>query len=1118
MEFSHKRATSRRITLLSLEHAAPLRRFVFDGDAYRLRLVSEALRIRFAHLFDPFLAVRSSRIDPMPHQLSAVYEDMLPRQSLRFLLADDPGAGKTVMAGLLIKELLIRADLERCLIVAPGNLVEQWQDELHDKFALDFEILTRDQIEASPAVNIFSRQRRLIARLDMLARSPDLQERIKAAEPWDLIVCDEAHRMSASFFGTRINATKRYRLGELLGARCRHFLLMTATPHNGKEEDFQLFMRLLDADRFAGRYRPGMQKENISGMMRRLTKEDLRGFDGRPLFPPRQATTVAYELSETEAALYEATTRYVREEMNRADRIADANDRRRNNIGFALQILQRRLASSPKAIHESLKRRIARLQTRLDAGGDWQKQEYDKDFDDDPEDELGEEEERIVDEATAARTLAELQSEIDSLKRLEELARALLHSREDAKWRQLDEILNAPEVQDRKLVIFTEARDTLEYLVERIRQRVGDAQAVVFIHGGVSRERRRAAIAEFNDDPRTRFLIANDAAGEGVNLQRGAHLMVNYDLPWNPNRLEQRFGRIHRIGQQHGCHLWNLVAANTREGAVYARLLEKMETARARLGGKYYDVLGELLEARPLRDMLMDAIRHGDSEDIQNRLFDAIDAATDHERIKRAVAESKLSEEGLDPSSLTGLKEDMERAEARRLQPHYIRSFFTEAFAAAGGVMHRRERGRYEIRRVPPALRAQASIESVEPLLPRYERICFDKDAILADTPDGHQAVLVAPGHPLLDASVEWTLQQYSDLLQRGAILVDENDSGIEPHVLVYLSHSLRDGCEREISRRLQFVHIDRHNRKRDGGPAPYLDCRPLAESEKPLVAELLAEDWLANAADIENEARAHAESQLIPRHVRAIKPRRLAEIDRIEKAVKKRLRQEIWHSSRQDGKRQAQDEQESARRADPVAELAARMNRRLAELEKARQITPLPPQVLGAALIVPQGWLDARHAASAAQPLDCGFAEADVDDESTAEARAIIEKLAMDAVMAEERALGRIPRDVSAENRGYDIESRDPHGEKLTCIEVKGRSITGSKTDISLTHNEIRAAFNTKEAYILAVVRIRKGHALRPDYIRNPAAKIFINGPAFAETKRDFALDKILNFASKPH
>ena len=396
-----------------------------------------------------------------------------------------------------------------------------------------------------------------------------------------------------------------------------------------------------------------------------------------------------------------------------------------------------------------------------------------------------------------------MRAEIDHLKVLEDQAFRLKQSGLDTKWRELLSILDDPIIRDpvsglrRKIIIFTEPRDTLEYLQQKIAATVG-ADGVVVIHGGVAREARRAAIAAFNSDPVVRVMIANDAAGEGVNLQRGAHLMVNYDLPWNPNRIEQRFGRIHRIGQTEVCHLWNLCANNTREGEVYRRLLEKLEEARKALGGKVYDVLGELFEGQALRDLLVEAIRYGDRPEKKAELFRKVDGAVDVAAIEKLVAERKLTSEGMNPNSVSEIREQMERAQARRLQPHFIGAFFREAFTLLGGRIAERESGRFEITRVPGVLKHRDRlIGRGDPVLDRYARVTFEKTLVFGQP----QAELLAPGHPLLDAVVDVILERFQPLLGQGSILVDEADEGTEPRLLIYLEHAIRDGACGEVRR-----------------------------------------------------------------------------------------------------------------------------------------------------------------------------------------------------------------------------------------------------------------------------------------------------------------------------
>ena len=1106
----------------------------FDGDGALFRLVSEALRIRLAHLFDPVLAVHTSVVEPLPHQITAVYESMLPRQPLRFLLADDPGAGKTIMAGLLIRELIARGDLERCLIVCPGSLAEQWQDELSQRFQLPFEIMTNDKLEAARTGNWFLEANLVIARLDKLARDEQVQQKLQAPDTgWDLVVCDEAHKMSASFFGGEIHYTKRYRLGQLLSTLTRHFLLMTATPHNGKEEDFQLFMALLDSDRFEGRFRDGVHVADVSDLMRRMVKERLLKFDGKPLFPERIAYTVPYQLSEAEAQLYEAVTDYVREEFNRADALANA--KRAGTVGFALTILQRRLASSPEAIYQSLRRRRERLEGRLCESEESRRPgwatapELDaediEDLDDAPGHEAEAAETRILDQATAAHTIAELKAEIDTLKMLEDRALDVRHRGEDAKWRELASLLSevfttsgiagrigeptAPysggEIPHpvsspaQKLVLFTEHRDTLRYLQDRITTLLGRAESVVVIHGGIAREDRHQAQEAFRHDPAVQVLLATDAAGEGINLQR-AHLMVNYDLPWNPNRLEQRFGRIHRIGQTEVCHLWNLVANQTREGDVYQRLLTKLEQARQALGGQVFDVLGKLeFEGRPLRDLLLEAIRYGEQPEVRARLDTAVDQALDHSSLQNLLEEHQLVHDAMDASRVQRVREEMERAEARRLQPHYIEAFFLEAFQRIGGSARQREPRRYEVTHVPAPIRNQSA-----PVLPRYERIAFDKSLV---TPPGQPtAAFVCPGHPLLDAVLDLTLEQHRDLLKRGAVLVDERDLGQTPRVLFYLEHAIQDagrtraGDRRIVSKQMLYVEIDAAGNARHLHYAPYLDYRPLAQDEPSVEAILERPECAWINREMEQKAQAYAVAHVVPEHLAQVRDPKLALIAKTEAAVKDRLTKEIsyWDHRAEQLKLQEKagasgarlNSDEARKRADT---LQARLNKRLQELKLEAQLSPLPPVVLGGLLVVPQGLADAM--AGRRSPVDT--------QKVAARARAI--------VMEVERGLGYEPTDREFDKLGYDIESRMPGTGRLRFIEVKGRA-SGAAT-ITVTKNEILYSLNKPDDFILAIVEFLDNARHRVSYLRQP----FQREPDFGVTSVNYDFAKLLARAEAP-
>ena len=1108
------------------------RAWSFDADGSLLRLAIEANRIEMAHYFDPYLAIHTSLVDPLPHQISAVYGEMLPRQPLRFLLADDPGAGKTIMAGLLIKELIARSDLERCLIVAPGGLVEQWQDELGEKFALEFDILSKDTVETSRSGNVFDDGDRLIARLDVLARNEDLQEKLRSSNEWDLIVCDEAHRMSASFFGGDVKYTKRYRLGQLLGQMCRHFLLMSATPHNGKEEDFQLFMALLDGDRFEGRFRDGVHYADSADMMRRLTKEELLKFDGRPLFPERRAYTVKYELSPEEAGLYSDVTEYVRTEMNRVQRFADPDGKKRNNVGFALQILQRRLASSSAAIYASLKRRRERLEAELSEArlarkglkstlhGNDVDEAILENIEELGQDEIDDLEDPILAGATTAETVEQLEIEVATLQRLEATALGVVRSGKDTKWTELDRILDDDLTVDadgnrRKLIVFTEAKDTLDYLVEKVRAKLGKPEAVEAIHGGVARKDRRKTIDRFMQDRDMPVLVANDAAGEGVNLQRG-HLMVNYDLPWNPNKIEQRFGRIHRIGQTEVCHLWNLVAADTREGEVYARLLEKLEEAREALGGRVYDVLGDLFEGTPLRDLLFDAIRYGEQQDVKAKLFDAVDGAVDGNRLLQLLDRRALTNDTMPQARVRALRIEMEQAEAQRLQPYHIQSFFVEAFKRLGGRIKRREEGRWEIAHVPTSIRERdRQIGANTPIQKKYERICFDKSRIHRQP----VAAFVCPGHPLLESVISLTRERHDRLMKRGAVLVDDTDPGEDIAALFLIEHSVRDGRPTAtgkphiVSERLQFAAIDSKGKATDAGIAPHLNLRPAEPAEMDLAQSLLDENWMRN--DLEKTALRFATVELAQRHVAEVKARRLPEIDKVEREVQARLKKEINHwdarafelqQEERGGKKTRLNWQNAQRRAEDLAE---RLKRRMTVLKQERFISAQPPRVRGGMAVIPRGLLVSRGLAPEPDGAGTGAGTNEFSEDPVA--RRAIESAAMAAVMASEKSLGNTPTDVSARKVGYDIASYDPRADRFRFIEVKGR-IDGADT-VTVTRQEVVTSLNEPDKFILAIVQVRDGYAREPRYVRGP----FSQEPEFGVTAIQVNIETLLDRAEAP-
>ena len=1088
----------------------------FDGDGELFRLVAEARRIQLAHLFDPYLALTSSVVEPLPHQIEAVYKEMLPRQPLRFLLADDPGAGKTIMAGLYIKELVIRGDVERCLIVAPGSLVSQWQDEMKEKFDLTFELITKDMLDAGHVIDPFAEKNLVIARVDQISRREEAVERLGQVD-WDLVVVDEAHRMSAHHYSQEVKKTKKYVLGETLGKTARNFLLMTATPHAGKEDDFQLFLALLDADRFEGRFRDGVHTVDPSDLMRRMVKENLLTFDGRKLFPERRAYTVTYDLSPEEMTLYTEVTDYVREQMNRADRLAnEGQGRRGNTVGFALTLLQRRLASSPEAIYQSLNRRRKRLENRVieerqaaraAALGMTPQEErlsalladstdgidFDafEDLDGDEREEL---ETEIVDAATTAATVAELEVEITILKTLERLAFDLRGKHIDAKWVQLSSLLSdTPEMFDadgnrRKLIIFTEHRDTLNYLVDRIRTFLGSADddAVVHISGSTGREQRRAIQQRFTQDKDCLILVATDAAGEGINLQR-AHLVLNYDLPWNPNRIEQRFGRVHRIGQREVCHMWNLVAEDTREAQVYLRLLDKIEEQQKAYQGQIFDVLGDSLSGTQLRDLMIQAIRYGERPEVKAMIDEVIDA-TVGEKVRKAIEEPALAAETLGMADLDVIRQQMDEAAMRRLQPHFVRQFFQWALQTVGGSMREREPGRFEIANVPPVLRQRdRQIGVGAPVLDSYERITFEKE--LTRIPGLPMADLVAPGHPLLATVIDVILERHSGLFHQGTVLIDDQTDDDAPRILILLEHAIADARQTRdrphtvVSRRFEFIEIPRHGDPVTAGYAPYLDYRPPTDDEMATVAAVLQDGWLGT--NLEAIGTDYAIEAAVPEHLAQVRLRTETRVDATLAAVHERLTREIAYWDNRGNQLQLQVEagkqpQLNADRARSRADgLARRLRDRTTELQQERTLKALPPTVVGGALVIPAAMLT-------------GGPPPDPQPDTFGLDRAEVERRAVDAVLAAETARGWTAVDMNEEQRnhpGYDIRSVrrfvEDELEEVRHIEVKGR-IAGATT-VTVSRNEILTSLNSPDQYVLALVRVDPDGTDTVRYLQHP-------------------------------
>ena len=771
----------------------------FSAPGSETFLSIEAERYKFASLFDPLLAMNTSKIDPLPFQIEAVYGYILKLPRIRFLIADDPGAGKTIMAGLIIKELKLRGVVNRILIVVPGHLKDQWRREMKEKFQEPFTVIDRGLLDAHYAENVWRRESQVITSMDF-AKGKEILPALGSVE-WDLVIVDEAHKMAAYMYGNKLSRTERYKLGKALSDNSDHLLFLTATPHKGDPENFRLFLDLLVRGFFATQKLIDESLENKDNplFIRRL-KEDLKDFEGKPIFTNRCPETIKFRLSDKEQVLYNKLSKYVISQYN----VALQSDKRRN-VAFALLILQRRMASSTYALLRSLERRKERLEGLL-KGEELVKEmpiaAIDLEEVEDYEEEKRWEQEKRWETLSIAENRAELEKEINTLKDLIEKARGILREECEVKLSELKKAIEEGFKKIReihgneKILIFTESKDTLEYLVKRIKSW---GYSVNFIHGGMRLEERINAEKVFQHE--TQVMVATEAAGEGINLQF-CHLMINYDIPWNPNRLEQRMGRVHRYGQQKDVYVFNLVADSTREGKVLAKLFDKLDEIRKAVGSdKVFDVIGDTFYGKNLYQLVLDAVANARSMD---EIIKELDIRVDEKyikEIKEALGES-LATRHID---YTRIKEMAEKAKEYRLIPEYVEEFFKRAFQKAGGKFRIRKDGFMVIDSIPYEIRKIA--EEVDfknrygSILRQYPKATFDKE-IAFKNPD---AEFISFGHPLFEALLEWVKRNYFAKLQRGAVFKDP--SGRYNGVLWFFEGEVKDGKGEVAGKRLMAIY-----------------------------------------------------------------------------------------------------------------------------------------------------------------------------------------------------------------------------------------------------------------------------------------------------------------------
>ena len=1012
----------------------------FSSEPENTFLVIEATRFKYAALFDPLLAMNVSKIDPLPFQIEAVYGYVLKQPRIRFLIADDPGAGKTIMAGLILKELKLRRIVKRILIVVPGHLKDQWRRELKEKFDEKFIVIDRATFNAHYGENPWDINDQVLTSIDFAKQGEILKS--LASVQWDLVIIDEAHKMAAYRFKNKIEKTQRYRLGEVLSRNSNHLLFLTATPHSGDPEKFRLFLDLLVPGFFASQkmIQESLKNRDNPLFIRRL-KEDLRDFDGKPIFTRRFPITVKFRLSEVEKDLYNNVSHYVVDQYNRAL----ALDKKRN-IAFALMILQRRMASSTYALLKSLRRRRDKLEKILVGE---EKPEEVKYINLEEIEDLEESErwkrEKEWELITVAKDPIELRKEIDTLDKLIEKAKDVIDSGEEVKLKELKNAIKEgfrriKEMNGNpKILIFTESKDTLEYLVNKIR---GWGYKVNFIHGGMRIEDRIKAEKIFRDE--TDIMVATEAAGEGINLQF-CHIMINYDIPWNPNRLEQRMGRIHRYGQQKDVYIFNLVATDTREGRVLAKMFEKLDEIKSKLGSdRVFDVIGEVFEGRNLYQLVIEAVTNTKSLD---EILEELDIEPDEEyisKVKEVLGES-LATKFID---YTKIREMADRAKEYRLIPEYVEEFFKRAFKKAGGKIRELRSGFIAIDSIPYEIRRIAENIGFKNryglLMRRYPKATFDKDLAFKN-PD---AEFISFGHPLLEALLKWIKNKFGEEARQGAVFKDPSGA-LDGYIWIYIGEVF-DGNGQVAGRKIIAVY-DNGREIREINPAIIWDLSPYKSSTdqiRPDKAEVLS--FIIKLV----EKYKHEIMKERKRQGKIKRKYGLRSLDYLIGEIDADLTS--LYERRDRGEKVdlvIRNKEEQKKRYEE-----AKRNLKI-EIELEQNLTMTMPELLTVIRVIP----------------DKGEM---VESEE-------IEKIGMKIAMEYERINSRIPVDVSKENLGYDIRSKG-RGE-LRYIEVKARTREG---EIALTPNEWFKAKRFGKQYWLYIVA---NAATNPTLyiINNPAENI---------------------------